>query len=74
MGLTYVKKKAREGAGEYHQHEYRQLQVRRPYIAWWYSPVDTRGQAVFWPSQVNFWAVRDRARDPRARFSPLLFP
>ena len=30
MGLTIVKKKAREGAGEYRQ--FRQLQVRRPYI------------------------------------------
>jgi hypothetical protein len=30
MGRTIVKKKARERAGEYHQ--YRQLQVRRPYI------------------------------------------
>jgi hypothetical protein len=30
MGLTIVKKKAREGAGEYGQ--YRQLQVHRPSI------------------------------------------
>jgi hypothetical protein len=71
MGLTIVKKKPREGAREYHQ--YRELQVHRPYIGGLHLKVHTAAQAVFWPSQVNFWAARDRARDPRTRSSLFFF-
>jgi hypothetical protein len=61
---TIVKKNARECAGAYHQ--YRQLQVRRPYIGGIHLCTRTSAQAVFWPSPVNFWAARDRYRAAKA--------
>ena len=63
MGPTIVKKKAREGAGEYHQ--YRQLHVRRPYIGgihlW------TRGDKQFFGRHKLIFGPRATAREIRAR-------
>ena len=63
MGLTIVKKNARERAGEYHQ--YRQLQVRRPYIGGIH--LCTRVHKQFSGRHKLIFGPRATAREIRAR-------
>ena len=65
MGLTIVKKKPGDAAGEYRQ--FRQMQVRRPYIGGihMWTRVDKQFSGRH---KLHFGPRAIRARDPRARY------